>query len=110
MFEELSPRLFEMGFDKRVVKLMQRAGKLFAVATSPLLATNEAADPPAREMDFASDRSAVVGMFLDQRNENLVCERAGCPSFESGRIVMCFSITPALSSISAVRFPATFWS
>jgi hypothetical protein len=74
VFDELTTGLFEMRFDERVVDLMQRAGKLFAVTTSPLFATNEATDLPAREMDFASDRFAVVGMFLDQRNKNLVCK------------------------------------
>ena len=66
-----------MRSDERVVDLMQRAGKLFAVAASPFLATNEATDLTAREMDLTANRPTVVRMFFYERNKNLMRERTG---------------------------------
>jgi hypothetical protein len=110
VFDKFAAELFEVRLYESIVDFVQRPRELFAVTTSPLAAANETTDLPTREMDLAANRFSIVGMLLDQCNKDFVSERPGCPSFGSGRMLMCFSTTPRLSSISFVRVRAIFWS
>src|SRR3954453_17456166 len=72
VLDEAPSALFEMRRDERVVDFAQRAGQLFAVLPSPLLAADQTADFAAGERDLVRYRAAVVGMLLDQRDEDPV--------------------------------------
>src|SRR4051794_34838356 len=63
--------------DEGVVDFAQRAGQLFAILAAPLLAADQTADLAASERDLVRYRAAVVGMLLDQRDEDLVRELTG---------------------------------
>ena len=71
------PVLLEMRRDECVVDFAQRAGQLFAVLAAPLLAADQTADFAAGERDLVRYRAAVIGVLLDQRDEDLVRELTG---------------------------------
>ena len=71
------PVLLEMRRDECVVDFAQRAGQLFAVLAAPLLAADQTADLAAGERDLVRYRAAVIGMLLDQRDEDFVRELTG---------------------------------
>src|SRR3954453_22361575 len=77
VLDEAPASLLEMRRDERVVNFAQCAGQLFAVLAAPLLAADQTADLAASESDLVRDWAAVVGMLLDQRDEDLVRELTG---------------------------------
>src|SRR3954451_22573170 len=77
VLDEAPARLFEMRRNEGVVDFAQRTGQLFAVLATPFLAADQAADLAASERDLVRYRAAVVGVLLDQRDEDLVRELTG---------------------------------
>src|SRR3954454_98446 len=77
VLDEAPARLLEMRRDERVMDFAQCAGQLFAVLAAPLLSADQTADLAARGRDLVRYRAAIVGMLLDQRDEDLVSELTG---------------------------------
>jgi hypothetical protein len=71
MFVEPAAGLFEVGRDERVLNFVQRTRKLFAIAASPFLATDEATDLATRKVDLAPNRPASV-LSLDSAHRQPV--------------------------------------
>ena len=67
---------FEAGADEGVVNFIEGARELLAGAASPLGAADEAHEFTLGERYVCLGRTAVAGMLLDERNENLVGQRA----------------------------------
>ena len=76
VLDEASVAILEMRFDERVMDFVQRARQLLAVAAAPGFAADHAHDLALGERDFLWHRTAVVGVLLDEGDENFVCERA----------------------------------
>ena len=67
---------FEAGSDEGVVNFIEGARELLAGAASPLGAADEAHEFALGERYVCLGRAAVAGMLLDERNKNLVRQRA----------------------------------
>ena len=67
---------FEAGSDEGIVNFIEGARELLAGAASPLGAADEAHEFALGERHVCLGRPAVTGMLLDERDENLVCQRA----------------------------------
>src|SRR6202521_978242 len=70
---------FEIRSDERVVDFIERAGQLFAVASSPLAAADKPHELALGEGYLTADRATVIGMLLEDRHEYLMCKRSRLP-------------------------------
>ncbi len=68
--------ILEVGADERGLDLNEGAGQLLAVGAAPILAAGEAHQFALGECNLSLNRPAVVGMFLDQRDEYFVRQRS----------------------------------
>ena len=84
MFGVSAVLLFEMRRDERVVDFSQCARKLFAVLPAPFLPPDQPSDLTSGERNFHSNRSAVVRVLLNERDENLVGELTWLSEFWIG--------------------------
>ena len=75
---------FETGADEGVVNFIEGARELLAGAASPLGTADEAHQFALGERHVCLGRAPVTGMLLDERNENLVRQRARLPEFRIG--------------------------
>jgi len=71
--------------DESALNAVERKCKLLAVAPAPLTATDEPSELTLRERYVSLNRPAVVGVFFQERDECLVCERAGLAIVRMGQ-------------------------